>query len=80
MTDAENLKLLEWQLTHYQRIIKNQAETIEHCRKDFNRGMRWHDKCIQVMKDRMQVVAELEAVKAELESVKAELQELKKEK
>lgn len=77
MTDAENIRLLEWQLTHYRRIIKNQAETIEHCRQDFNRGSRWHDKCIQVMRDRMQVVAELEAVKAELEAVKAELDKLK---
>lgn len=62
--------MLEWQVQQQIRVIKKQRDTIEHCRRDFNRGSKWHDKAIQVMNDLFRTRKELEAVKAELEQLK----------
>jgi multidrug resistance efflux pump len=72
MDDARKIELLEWQLKQQARVITKQRQTIEFCRKDFNRGSRWHDKCIQVMNDLFRTTRELEAVKAELDKLKNE--------
>lgn len=70
MDDKEHIRLLKWQVQQQARVIKKQRETIEHCRLDYNRGSKWHNKAIQVISDLYRTRKELEAVKAELAKYK----------